>query len=146
MPPRPLSRLAGRARYIAQQGSRVTWYAGQAYRMRRLQRRAIAIDPSLKPDVRKPEGHVPGVSEMLRGIADLSARDLSNIEAGIYPAPAGEESWGSACATQEPFSRTFPRLLEGERKSGIRMRGKHPMLRNARAIINRISISRPTAG
>lgn len=105
-----LSKLAGRARYIARQGTRVTWYAGQAYRMRQMQRRAIADDPSLKPDVASPDGHVPGVPELLRGVAALSARDLSNIEAGIYPTPRGEESWAQRIANARAFFEDVPEV------------------------------------
>lgn len=91
--PLTLSKLATRARYIARQGTRVGWYAGQAYRMRQMQRRAVERDPSLKTDVKPPQTDVPGVPELLRGVAALSARDLANIEAGLYPAPREDERW-----------------------------------------------------
>lgn len=109
-PPLSLSRLAARARYIARQTSRVGWYAGQAYRMRQMQRRAFADDPSLKPDVASPQGHVPGVPELLRGVAALSARDLANIEAGIYPTPRGEESWAERIANTRAFFADVPQV------------------------------------
>lgn len=105
-----LSKLAGRARYIARQGTRVTWYAGQAYRMRQMQRRAVSDDPSLKPDVASPVGHVPGVTELLRGVAALSARDLANIEMGIYPAPHGDESWAERIRNARAFFEDVPQV------------------------------------
>jgi ubiquinone/menaquinone biosynthesis C-methylase UbiE len=108
--PLSLSKLATRARYIARQGSRVGWYAGQAYRMRQMQRCAVADDPSLKPNVASPEGHVPGVPELLRGVAALSARDLANIEAGLYPAPRGEESWAERIANARAFFEDVPEV------------------------------------
>ena len=103
-----LSRLANRARYIARQGSRVTWYAGQAYRMRAMQRRAVKDDPTLKPDVRPPQSKVPGVPELLRGVAALSARDLAHIEAGLYPAPQEDESWLKRIADAQAFFEDVP--------------------------------------
>ena len=103
-----LQRLATRARYIASQGSRVTWYAGQAYRMRQMQRRAVARDPSLKPDIAAPTGKVPGVPDLLRDVAALCARDLANIEAGLYPAPREEEGWAQRFADARAFFKDAP--------------------------------------
>ncbi|MBV6658018.1 MAG: class I SAM-dependent methyltransferase [Devosiaceae bacterium] len=106
----PLAKLALRARYVAQQGSRVGWYAGQAYRMRRVQQQAIERDPTLKPDVEAPTGHVPGVPELLRGVAALSARDLANIEAGLYPAPRENADWGQRIRDARAFFADLPEV------------------------------------
>lgn len=106
----PIAKLASRARYVAQQGTRVTWYAGQAYRMRQVQQRAIAKDPSLKTDVQTPNGHVPGVPELLRGVAALSVRDLANIEAGLYPAPRDQESWANRIRDARAFFQDLPEV------------------------------------
>lgn len=108
--PLNLSKLAARARYIARQGSRVTWYAGQAYRMRQIQRRAIEQDPSLKPDVKAPDSNVPGVTDLLRGVAALSARDLANIEAGLYPAPRKDERWVDRIRDARAFFQDLPEV------------------------------------
>ena len=108
--PLNLSRLAARARYIARQGSRVTWYAGQAYRMRRLQHQAVEKDPSLKPDVKAPDSRVPGVAELLRGVAALSARDLANIEAGLYPPPRADERWADRIRDAQAFFEDLPEV------------------------------------
>ncbi|MFK7793675.1 MAG: class I SAM-dependent methyltransferase, partial [Devosiaceae bacterium] len=108
--PLSLSKLATRARYVARQGSRVGWYAGQAYRMRQVHQRAIAKDPSLKPDVKPPSTKVPGVPELLRGVAALSARDLSNIEAGLYPAPYEDENWLDRIRNARAFFADAPEV------------------------------------
>lgn len=108
--PLSLSKLATRARYIARQGTRVGWYAGQAYRMRQMQRRAVERDPSLKPDVQAPDSNVPGVPELLRGVAALSARDLSNIEAGVYPAPRENERWVDRIRDARAFFADAPEV------------------------------------
>ena len=108
--PSPLRRLATRARYIAAQGTRVGWYAGQAYRMRRIQRAAVAADPTLKPEVTPPAGPVPKVPELLRGVAALSARDLANIEAGLYPAPREDADWGARIADARAFFADLPEV------------------------------------
>ncbi len=110
----PLSTLANtfatRARYVAQQGSRVSWYAGQAYRMRRMQQAAIQRDPTLKPDITPPTSNVPGVPELLRGVAALSARDLANIEAGLYPTPEQDANWMERIADARAFFDDLPEV------------------------------------
>ncbi len=108
--PLSLSKLATRARYIARQGTRVGWYAGQAYRMRRMQQQAVKRDPSLKTDVKPPQTKVPGVPELLRGVAALSARDLSNIEAGLYPAPREDERWVDRIRDARAFFADAPEV------------------------------------
>ncbi|MEM6381151.1 MAG: class I SAM-dependent methyltransferase [Pseudomonadota bacterium] len=107
---RGLSQLAQRARYVAQQGTRVGWYAGQAYRMRRVQQAAIEADPTLRPKVESPKGHVPGVPELLRGVAALSARDLANVEAGLYPAPRDNADWGQRIRDARAFFADLPEV------------------------------------
>ncbi|MEM6713070.1 MAG: methyltransferase domain-containing protein [Pseudomonadota bacterium] len=99
-----------RARYVAQQGARVTWYAGQAYRMRRMQQQAIKADPTLKPDVTPPSKKAPGVPELLRGVAALSRRDLANIEAGLYPAPPVDETWPERFRNAQAFFKDVPEV------------------------------------
>ncbi|WP_375571054.1 class I SAM-dependent methyltransferase [Ahrensia marina] len=108
--PLSLSKLATRARYIARQGTRVGWYAGQAYRMRRMQQQAVKRDPSLKTDVKPPQTKVPGVPELLRGVAALSARDLSNIETGLYPAPREDERWVDRIRDARAFFADAPEV------------------------------------
>lgn len=109
-PGSPLARLARRVRYVARQGTRVGWYAGQAYRMRRLQRAAYAKDPSLKPDITMPDAPVPGVRDLLRGIAALAARDLANVDAGLYPQPADRESWPQRLSDARAFFADAPEV------------------------------------
>ncbi|MEM1288790.1 MAG: class I SAM-dependent methyltransferase [Pseudomonadota bacterium] len=104
----PMERLSTRARYVAQQSARVGWYAGQAFRMRRMQQAAIEKDPSLKPDVQPPKGNVPGVADLLRGVAALSVRDLANIEAGMYPAPQGATDWAKRIEEAREFFKEVP--------------------------------------
>ncbi|MEM1284649.1 MAG: methyltransferase domain-containing protein [Pseudomonadota bacterium] len=106
----PFSALARRVRYVARQGSRVGWYAGQAYRMRRLQRAAYDLDPTLKPDLTMPDKPVPGVRDLLRGIAGLAARDLANVEAGLYPQPADQESWRERLRNARAFFDDVPEV------------------------------------
>lgn len=108
--PLSLSKLATRARYVARQGTRVGWYAGQAYRMQRLQRRAVKRDPTLKTDVKPPQTKVPGLPELLRGVAALSARDLANIEAGLYPAPREDERWTDRIRDARAFFADAPEV------------------------------------
>ncbi len=105
-----LGQLATRTRYVARQGARVAWYAGQAYRMRQIQKRAVERDPTLKPDVTPPSSKVPDVPQLLRDVAALSMRDLANIEAGIYPAPRREESWLDRVRDARAFFDDLPNV------------------------------------
>lgn len=87
----PLARIATRVAYGASQLPRVAWYVGHGFAMR-----------YLSDEVRKREGQdarprartgapVPDRSRLYRDMAALFARDLANVEAGIYPLPADRD-------------------------------------------------------
>jgi ubiquinone/menaquinone biosynthesis C-methylase UbiE len=87
----PLERLATRVVYGASQLPRVAWYVGHGFAMR-----------YLSDEVRKREGEnarprattdapIPDRTRLYRDMAALFARDLANVEAGLYPLPADRD-------------------------------------------------------
>lgn len=105
-----------RARYAARQGSRVAWFAAHGELAQAISRRvsrAHARDNGTdRPaddgrPASAPAGPVrerPDLPRILGQIAELFRRDLANIEAGLYPMPAGE--FGSPLAFAD-LSRRF---------------------------------------
>ncbi len=92
----PLSRLATRMAYGATQIPRLAWYAGHAYALQRLaaeaRRRAGETPPA--QEVRRPgDNRAPAISQkrLYGDMAELLARDLGYVEAGIYPLPADHD-------------------------------------------------------
>ncbi|MGD9967172.1 MAG: class I SAM-dependent methyltransferase [Hyphomonadaceae bacterium] len=73
----------GRARYAVAQGARVAWYMSQYLLARRIS------GPFNRPGEPKFEPQAPeGDATRIRAaFLDLFAKDRSNIEAGLYPAP-----------------------------------------------------------
>lgn len=87
----PLARLATRVAYGATQLPRVAWYVGHGFAMRYLsdevrKREGDAARPRARTDAPVPER-----SELYRDMAALFARDLRNVEDGIYPLPADRD-------------------------------------------------------
>ncbi|ADZ71729.1 class I SAM-dependent methyltransferase [Polymorphum gilvum] len=78
--------LARRVDYVLRQGSRVALYTAHAEALRRINRR-LQKDLPAPPAPPKADGPVPGQRRMLADIAQLFARDLAAIEAGVYPMP-----------------------------------------------------------
>jgi ubiquinone/menaquinone biosynthesis C-methylase UbiE len=115
----PLARLATRAAYVATQLPRVAWYVGHGFAMR-----------YVADEVRKREGEnarprartdapVPDRSRLYRDMAALFAKDLANVEAGIYPLPADRD--GSPLTLlhrSRLFFEDLPAIHE-RRKSGV---------------------------
>lgn len=85
-----LERLATRARFGAVQGARVAWYGAHSMAMRRQVKK---VEKSLDLPPRRfdpPKGAVPDQKRMFADVAALLARDLSNVERGLYPMPQDE--------------------------------------------------------
>lgn len=83
-----LARVLFRSAYAAGQAVRVSWYTGQRVLA---ERAAIGEDEqreaSLISRLGSGEGSSAVRNSLLSGIRDLFARDLANVEAGIYPVP-----------------------------------------------------------
>lgn len=75
----PLERLS----YTARQGARVAWYMGHYFASQRYR------TESNEPDIRreKPRKPGPGLARIMEQMGELFARDLANVERGLYPAP-----------------------------------------------------------
>ncbi|MGD9815761.1 MAG: class I SAM-dependent methyltransferase [Hyphomonadaceae bacterium] len=78
-----LKRDLGRARYAAAQGARVAWYMSQYLMARRVS------GPFNRPGEPKfePQAEEGDPGRIRAAFLDLFAKDRTNIEAGLYPAP-----------------------------------------------------------
>ena len=76
-----------RGRFVAGAALRMGWFAGEQMAMQRHVRRFERAQGIARPPVDKPSGMVPGRARMLADIVRLHARDLANVEAGVYPPP-----------------------------------------------------------
>lgn len=88
--PSLIEKTATRLAYTMQQGARVAWYTGQGLAMRRI---IAQIERDLPPPKRgftPPSTPTPKLPELLRGVAQLMAQDMANVEAGLYPMPRDE--------------------------------------------------------
>jgi ubiquinone/menaquinone biosynthesis C-methylase UbiE len=89
----PLTRLATRVAYGATQLPRLAWYAGHGYAVQRLaaqarRREGIEETPRREGDNRAP---ILSQQKLYGDMAELLARDLANVEAGLYPLPADHD-------------------------------------------------------
>lgn len=112
-----LARWGTRLNYAVRQSSRVAWYAGHGLAVRRMAQRLEAELPKPQRPVKPPSGPVPSMRRLLADVAQLMARDLANVERGLYPAPAGEDgSLTELIASSRAFFRDVPEVMR--RKQG----------------------------
>ncbi len=86
----PLVRLATRLGYGARQLPRLAWYAGHGYALQQLAkeaRRRAGDSPAPAP----APSSLPSQRRLYSDMAALLARDLANVESGIYPLPADRD-------------------------------------------------------
>ncbi|MEM7696515.1 MAG: class I SAM-dependent methyltransferase [Pseudomonadota bacterium] len=86
----PVERLALRTRFSIAQAARVTWYAAQSAAGTRLARRMAPKLPQVPPPTIDAPGGVPARPVLLRHVRALMAKDLQNVEDGLYPMPEDE--------------------------------------------------------
>lgn len=116
----PVERPGMRAAYAARQGARLAWYVGQGFIMRRLRERAGRRNPP------KTDLPLPGERALFAEIARLFARDLANIEAGLYPPPRDRDGpLPERLARSVAFFRDLPRV------HARREAGRHREVREA---------------
>ncbi|MET0278487.1 MAG: class I SAM-dependent methyltransferase [Pseudorhodoplanes sp.] len=89
----PLSRLATRVAYGATQLPRLAWYAGHAYAVQRLAAEARRREGNEETPPREGDNRTPvlGAKRLYGDMAELLARDLGNVESGLYPLPADHD-------------------------------------------------------
>lgn len=86
----PVERIALRTRFAVAQAARVGWYATTSIASTRLAERVgRRLPPAGRPTITAPAG-IPDRAVLLRDVRALLARDLENVEAGLYPMPADE--------------------------------------------------------
>ncbi len=83
----PVERLALRARFSIEQAARVGWYTSQRAAGRRLAARVGAELPKPPTPIIEAPAGLPPRAVLLRHVRELFARDLANVEAGLYPMP-----------------------------------------------------------
>jgi ubiquinone/menaquinone biosynthesis C-methylase UbiE len=129
----PLSRLATRAAYGASQLPRVAWYVLHGVAMRRLRQTATERDGGSARPRARTDAPTPDRRRLYSDMATLLARDLANVEAGIYPLPADHD--GSLATLIDRSRRFFADLpdVHRRRESGAtdevlneKTRGKRP--------------------
>src|SRR2546427_10581944 len=104
----PVSQFPTRLAYGARQLPRVAWYIGHGLVMRRLSQTVRErAGQSPRPQPRVP---VPDRARLYADMAVLFQRDPANVEAGIYPLPAGH---GGKRAGPLPGPGPFFRGLAG---------------------------------
>ena len=114
----PLTRLVTRAAYGATQLPRVAWYVGHGFAMRYLADEARKREGDDARPRARTDAPVPDRSRLYRDMAALFAKDLANVEAGIYPLPADRD--GSPLTLLQRsrlFFEDLPAIHE-RRKSG----------------------------
>ena len=92
----PLARLATRVVYGATQLPRLAWYAGHGYAVQRLAaevKRRNGQDTPPREQRRPGDNRAPLLSQsrLYGDMMDLLARDLANVEEGLYPLPADHD-------------------------------------------------------
>jgi ubiquinone/menaquinone biosynthesis C-methylase UbiE len=87
----PVSQFATRFAYGASQLPRVAWYIGHAMVMRRLSQTVREGDRESARRKPHTDAPVPDRRRLYADMAALFARDLANVEAGIYPLPADHD-------------------------------------------------------
>ena len=107
----PLSRLATRVAYASSQLPRMAWYSGHMYVLGKLaeqvrRRDGDGAQPKSKSD--------PRIDERLNAdMRALLARDLANVEAGIYPLPADHDgSFFKRLDRSRLFFKDLPDIAE----------------------------------
>jgi ubiquinone/menaquinone biosynthesis C-methylase UbiE len=128
----PLARLATRVAYGATQLPRLAWYAGHGYAVQRLaaqarRREGIEETPRRQEPSRTGDNRAPVLSnQRLYGdMAELLARDLAHVEAGLYPLPADHDG---SVATLIRRSRLFFQDLPDIHRR--RTEGRHDEVRD----------------
>jgi ubiquinone/menaquinone biosynthesis C-methylase UbiE len=87
----PLERLATRVAYGASQLPRIAWYVGHGFAMRYLSDEVRRREGDNARPRARTDAPVPDRTRLYRDMAALFARDLANVEAGLYPLPADRD-------------------------------------------------------
>lgn len=86
----PFERFATRTRYAVAQSARVGWYGTQSLLATRLVDRIGREIPDEERRKARTERPTPTRARLFQDVQALLARDLANVEAGLYPMPRDE--------------------------------------------------------
>jgi len=112
MPATAFERWSNRVAFAVRQSSRVAWYAGHGAAMRRMVSRLERAQPELRRPIPPPGKPVPTMRELLADVGGLLARDLANVERGLYPLPEDEAGTpAEILATSRAFFRDVPEVM-----------------------------------
>jgi ubiquinone/menaquinone biosynthesis C-methylase UbiE len=101
----PIERLS----YVARQGARVAWYMGHYFASERF-RHAESENEAAED---RPQRRGPSREAILAEMGRLFARDLANVEHGLYPVPRDHEGdWRQAVVASRRFFADLPRVTE----------------------------------
>lgn len=115
----------GRAAYTLAQSARVAWYGAHYVASRRI---SGPFDRPGEP-AHSPRAPAPDTSEVRAAFLDLFAKDLRNIEAGLYPAPR-EFGFRQTLRALDASFRYFRDLPEVDKRRlgrrGVEVRSEAP--------------------
>ncbi|WP_420392148.1 class I SAM-dependent methyltransferase [Acuticoccus sp.] len=108
----PVERLALRARFGVTQAARVGWYASQNAAGVRLGNRVGRTLPRIAPPRIEAPGGIPNRAVLLGHVRSLLARDLANVEAGLYPMPEDEpDGLPGLLERREMYLKDLPNIV-----------------------------------
>jgi ubiquinone/menaquinone biosynthesis C-methylase UbiE len=131
--PDPVSRLTTRLAYVATQLPRIAWYVGHGMVLRRLAQEARRREGGSAGPSGAPRARVPDSRRLYADMAALLARDLANVEAGLYPLPADHDGTLPVLLSRSRlFFEDLPQVHQRRRSGGHRevltaeTRGRRP--------------------
>ena len=127
----PVERLAMRAKFSFEQAARVGWYASQSIAGTRLAARVGRELPKVSAPRIEAEGGIPNRTVLLNHVRELLARDLENVEAGLYPLPEDEPDGLSGMLERRSlYLRDLPNVVRrratGSHQEIDRAEGRRP--------------------
>lgn len=111
----PLATFGRRLSFGVSQATRVAWYTGQSALMRRVMARIEAGQERRRTPLRRPSTPIPQAGRLLRDVGALLARDLANIEAGLYPMPADDDHFPARLAASRALFADLPEVARRRR-------------------------------
>lgn len=110
-----LGQFGRRLSFGLSQASRVAWYAGQGAMMRRALARIQSREGRGESKIRPPSTPIPPIGRLLRDVGALLARDLANVDAGLYPMPVDDDGLPARLAATRALFADLPEIARRRR-------------------------------